>query len=75
MNDANVSNVVVVGSGFGGLEAAFYLRKRLGRRARVTIVSEHDIPQRFTAGQPFHAGASWAVMEAGVKMMAGVFSD
>jgi sulfide:quinone oxidoreductase len=33
------------------------------------------IPQRFTAGQPFHAGASWAVMEAGVKMMAGVFTD
>jgi len=33
------------------------------------------IPQRFTAGQPFHAGASWAAMEAGVKVMAGVFSD
>ncbi len=33
------------------------------------------IPQRFTAGQPFHAGPSWAVMEAGVKMMAGIFSD
>jgi NADH dehydrogenase FAD-containing subunit len=33
------------------------------------------IPQRFTTGQPFHAGASWAMMEAGVKVMAGVFSD
>jgi hypothetical protein len=33
------------------------------------------IPLRFTAGQPFHAGASWAAMEAGVKVMAGVFSD
>jgi hypothetical protein len=33
------------------------------------------IPQRFTAGQPFHAGPTWAVMEAGVKVMAGVFSD
>ena len=33
------------------------------------------IPQRFTTGQPFHAGASWALMEAGVKVMAGAFSD
>jgi NADH dehydrogenase FAD-containing subunit len=33
------------------------------------------IPGRFRAGQPFHAGASWAVMEAGVKMMASVFAD
>ena len=33
------------------------------------------IPQRFTAGQPFHAGASWALMESGVKVMAGAFSD
>ena len=44
--------VIVIGSGFGGLEADY-----------------------FTSGRPFHAGASWAVMEAGVKMMAGVFSD
>src|SRR6266542_2778197 len=42
MKQTNVSNIVVVGSGFGGLEAAFYLRKRLGRRVQVTIVSEHD---------------------------------
>ena len=42
MNTANVSNVVVVGSGFGGLEAAFYLRKRLGRHVKLTMVSEHD---------------------------------
>ncbi len=42
MNQTNISNIVVVGSGFGGLEAAFYLRKRLGRRVQVTIVSEHD---------------------------------
>ncbi len=33
-------NVTVVGTGFGGLEAAFYLRKRLGRRVQITIVSE-----------------------------------
>lgn len=42
MNDRNTANVVVVGSGFGGLEAAFYLRKRLGRQVRLTVVSEHD---------------------------------
>lgn len=33
------------------------------------------IPQRFTHGLPFHAGASWAAMDAGVKAMAAVFSD
>ena len=33
------------------------------------------IPQRFTSGKPFHAGASWAVMEAGVKVMAAAFSE
>jgi NADH dehydrogenase FAD-containing subunit len=42
MNEANIPEVVVVGTGFGGLEAAFSLRKRLGRRAQVTVVSEHD---------------------------------
>jgi NADH dehydrogenase FAD-containing subunit len=31
--------VVVLGAGFGGLEAAFYLRKRLGRRVAITVVS------------------------------------
>jgi sulfide:quinone oxidoreductase len=33
------------------------------------------IPQRFMSGQPFHAGATWAVMEAGVKLMAAAFSE
>jgi len=33
------------------------------------------IPMRFTSGQPFHAGASWAVMDAGVSVMSSVFSD
>lgn len=42
MSKVNVPNVVVVGSGFGGLEAAFYLRKRLGRGVQITMVSEHD---------------------------------
>jgi sulfide:quinone oxidoreductase len=34
--------VVVLGGGFGGLEAAFYLRMRLGDRARLTLVSDQD---------------------------------
>jgi NADH dehydrogenase FAD-containing subunit len=33
------------------------------------------IPGRFRAGQPFHAGAAWAVLESGVKMMASLFAD
>ena len=33
------------------------------------------IPQRFMTGHPFHAGATWAVMEAGVNVMAAAFSD
>jgi len=33
------------------------------------------IPERFQAGRPFHAGASWAVMEAGLKMMKAAFAD
>ena len=42
MNDAKVPNVVVVGTGFGGLEAAFYLRKRLGKRVHLTMVSASE---------------------------------
>src|SRR5690242_8987795 len=34
--------IVVLGSGFGGLETAFYLRKRLGKRADLTVVSNAD---------------------------------
>jgi len=34
--------VVVVGGGFGGLEAAFYLRWRLGDRTAITLVSDRD---------------------------------
>jgi NADH dehydrogenase FAD-containing subunit len=33
------------------------------------------IPMRFTSGQPFHAGATWAVMDAGVGVMAAAFTD
>lgn len=42
MNETRASNVVVVGTGFGGLEAAFYLRKRLGKRVNVTVVSASE---------------------------------
>jgi len=42
MSDIDVPNVVVVGTGFGGLESAFYLRKRLGKRVQVTIVSASE---------------------------------
>jgi NADH dehydrogenase FAD-containing subunit len=42
MSQAAIPNVMVVGTGFGGLEAAFYLRKRLGKRAQITVVSEND---------------------------------
>ncbi|MHB0970764.1 MAG: NAD(P)/FAD-dependent oxidoreductase [Thermoanaerobaculia bacterium] len=38
----NETKVVVVGTGFGGLEAAFYLRRRLGRRIKLTVVGEND---------------------------------
>ncbi len=34
--------VVVLGGGFGGLEAAFYLRMRVGDRAHITLISDHD---------------------------------
>ena len=42
MNDVKVPKVVVVGTGFGGLEAAFYLRKRLGKRVELTMVSASE---------------------------------
>lgn len=34
--------IVVLGGGFGGLEAAFYLRMRLRDRAKITLVSAQD---------------------------------
>jgi sulfide:quinone oxidoreductase len=36
------ANVAVLGGGFGGLEAAFYLRMKLGERANITLVSDKD---------------------------------
>ncbi|HXF96245.1 MAG TPA: FAD-dependent oxidoreductase [Gemmatimonadales bacterium] len=35
-------SILVLGGGFGGLEAAFYLRWRLGERADITLVSDRD---------------------------------
>jgi sulfide:quinone oxidoreductase len=42
MTTTAIPKVVVLGGGFGGLEAAFYLRMRLGDRARLTLVSAED---------------------------------
>jgi NADH dehydrogenase FAD-containing subunit len=33
------------------------------------------IPGRFGAGRPFHAGTSWAVMQAGLNVMKAAFTD
>lgn len=40
--DTKAPNVVVIGSGFGGLEALFYLRKRLGKRVSLTMITPSD---------------------------------
>lgn len=36
------TRIAVVGSGFGGLEAAYYLRDELGNDAELTVVSDRD---------------------------------
>lgn len=43
MEQSALPKVVVVGTGFAGLEAAFYLRKRLGKRIDLTVVGENDV--------------------------------
>ena len=40
MRAVETPRVIVVGTGFGGLEAAFYLRKRLGKRIELTVVGD-----------------------------------
>lgn len=35
-------SILVLGGGFGGLESAFYLRMKLGEKARITLVSDRD---------------------------------
>lgn len=42
MPDSANANIAVVGGGFGGLEAAFYLRMKLGKKADITLVSDKD---------------------------------
>ncbi|RME74972.1 MAG: NAD(P)/FAD-dependent oxidoreductase [Planctomycetota bacterium] len=39
---AETPHVVVAGGGFAGLEAAFYLRWKLGDKVRLTLVSDRD---------------------------------
>jgi len=41
-NGSACAGVVVLGGGFGGLETAFDLRRRVGERARITLVSDSD---------------------------------
>jgi sulfide:quinone oxidoreductase len=33
------------------------------------------LPMRFRAGEPFHAGTAWSMMEVGLKGMSGVLAD
>ncbi|HEX6310777.1 MAG TPA: FAD-dependent oxidoreductase [Acidimicrobiia bacterium] len=33
------------------------------------------LPMRFRAGEPFHAGAAWQLMDVGLKGMSGVLAD
>ncbi len=42
MTGSSIPNVLVLGGGFGGLEASFYLRMRLGDRVRITLISDQD---------------------------------
>ncbi|MHB1654557.1 MAG: NAD(P)/FAD-dependent oxidoreductase, partial [Desulfitobacteriaceae bacterium] len=37
-----MEKVIIVGGSFGGLTAAFELRRHLGRRAEITVVAEMD---------------------------------
>jgi sulfide:quinone oxidoreductase len=42
MLNGSPAKIAVLGGGFGGLEAAFYLRMKLGNEARITLVSDRD---------------------------------
>jgi NADH dehydrogenase FAD-containing subunit len=43
---------------------------RLGKKMLGTAV-----PMRFSAGEPFHAGLGWQMMEVGLRGMSGVLAD
>jgi sulfide:quinone oxidoreductase len=42
MMNGSRPNILVLGGGFGGLEAAFYLRMKLEDKANITLVSDRD---------------------------------
>ena len=42
MINGSQANIAVLGGGFGGLEAAFYLRMKLQDQANITLVSDRD---------------------------------
>jgi len=42
MLEPDKPRVLVLGSGFGGLETAFYLHKAAGERVAITVASDHD---------------------------------
>jgi hypothetical protein len=43
---------------------------RLGKKMLGTTV-----PMRFHAGEPFHAGLAWQMMDVGLKGMSAVLAD
>jgi sulfide:quinone oxidoreductase len=43
---------------------------RLGKKMLGAVV-----PMRFPAGEPFHAGSAWQLMDIGLKGMKGVLAD
>lgn len=43
---------------------------RLGKKMLGAIV-----PMRFHAGEPFHAGAGWQLLDVGLRGMRGVLAD
>ena len=45
-------------------------RWRMGKRMLASYLL-----MRFAAGEPFHAGAGWRLMDVGVRVMAGMMAD
>jgi len=43
---------------------------RLGKKMLGAV-----IPMRFSAGEPFHAGGAWQLMDVGLKGMKGILAD
>jgi sulfide:quinone oxidoreductase len=43
---------------------------RLGKK-----VLGFSVPMRFAAGEPFHAGNAWKLMDVGIHAMSGVLAD